>query len=99
MIIWETQIIIIHSTKGANSNVSILEIIIDSLRQDFWGLNEITETFSIKVLQVIELKNMLNITESSWFSSLVVRAFQPLLGPSKRNSLNTDFKNLQVLGT
>ena len=46
-------------------NVSILEIIIDSLRQDFWGLNEITETFSIKVLQVIELKNMLNITESS----------------------------------
>ena len=56
MIIWETQIIIIHSTKRANSDVSILDIIIDSLRQDLWGWNEITETFSIKVLQVIEPK-------------------------------------------
>lgn len=59
MIIWETQIIIIHSIKWENSEVSILEIIIDSLRQDSWGLNEITETFSIKVLQVIELKNIM----------------------------------------
>ena len=56
MIIWEMQIIIIHSTRRANSDVSILDIIIDSLRQDLWGWNEITEIFSIKVLQVIELK-------------------------------------------
>ena len=69
MIVWETQIIIIHSTKRANSDVSILDIIIDSLRQDLWGWNEITETFSIKVLQVIEpKKKKLNITESSGFS-------------------------------